>query len=180
MCKLWNFSFIFIPKKTIQQKYEEFCFNFYWTSTDGVLPTDRSVHMTTIIILPARYGQSSATSDKTRPSDNFCKYQQILLLQKRLRTLMQRFLVANSNSSISGGSSLSHLLSHSVTSHFNIRMLQHDSEIFLLAHAHSQLEVFRPCSFCFELIFISIHHLIIIHLIIAFFCPRVVVRGIQF
>ena len=155
MCKLWNFSFIFIPKKTIQQKYEEFCFNFYWTSTDGVLPTDRSVHMTTIIILPARYGHSSATSDKTSPCDNFCKYQQILLLQKRLRTLMQRFSVIATQAF--------QAVHHSVTSHFNIRMLQHDSEIFLLAHAHSQLEVFRPCSFCFELIFTSIHHLIIIH-----------------
>ena len=51
------------------------------------------------------------------------------------------FLVANSNSSISGSLSLS----HSLTSHFNIRMChmcQYDSEFSLLVPVHSQREVF--------------------------------------
>ena len=35
---------------------------------------------------------------------------------------------------------------HSVTSLFNMGMCQYGSEFSLLAHEHSQLEVFRPCS----------------------------------
>ena len=40
-----------------------------------------------------------------------------------------------------------HSLSPSLMSHFNVRMRQYDSEFSVLAYAHSQLEVSRPCSF---------------------------------
>ena len=36
-------------------------------------------------------------------------------------------------------------ITQSVTSHFNVRMRQYDSESSLLVHSHSQLEVWRPC-----------------------------------
>ena len=61
----------------------------------------------------------------------------MLSLIQSLKIVRRRFLVANSNSSILGVSSLS----QSLMSHFNIRMCQYNSELSLLAHAHSQLEV---------------------------------------
>ena len=61
----------------------------------------------------------------------------MLSLIQSLKIVRRRFLVANSNSSILGGSSLS----QSLMSHFNIRMCQYNSELSLLANAHSQLEV---------------------------------------
>ena len=54
------------------------------------------------------------------------------------------FLVANSNSSFNSHWSLTHL----VTSHFNVHMRQYDSDMSVLAQAHSHLEVFRPCFKC--------------------------------
>ena len=61
----------------------------------------------------------------------------MLSLIQSLKIVRRRFLVANSNLSILGGSSLS----QSLMSHFNIRMCQYNSELSLLAHAHSHLEV---------------------------------------
>ena len=43
-----------------------------------------------------------------------------------------------------------HSVSHSLMSHFNMHMNQYDSEFSLLTHAHSQLDVSRPCLLCKE------------------------------